>query len=101
MKSLIPFLLIPLPCTSHAGYFVEKSMYVETYLAVGKGLTLEKAKQDAQTAIPVPTKCVIFEPNGKQNSPAFQCMGGGVWTEGNECLGNEVQYNLPLRKIEQ
>jgi hypothetical protein len=93
--------LLLLPAVSHAGYFVEKSMYVTTYLAVGTGTTLEIAKRDARDAIPAPNKWITFEPNSNQFSPQYQCVGGERWSEKDECSGGEIQYFLPLRRVEQ
>ena len=75
-------------------------MYVETYLAVGRGKTRIEALNDAMKAIPAPTKSVSYEPNSQWASPAIQCLESGVWTAENECYGNEIQFTIPLKKTE-
>jgi len=87
--------------SSFAGFFVDKSMYTETYLAIGRGHTRLEAVNDAMKAIPAATKYIKYEPNSSWNSPVIQCLESGVWTEARECDGNEIQYIIPLRKIEQ
>jgi hypothetical protein len=101
MKKLTGITLLLLSQTSYAGVFVDKSMYVETYLAVGHGKTKAEAMSDAQNAIPEATKRLKYEPNSQWASPAIQCLESGVWTEENECYGNDIQYIIPLKKIEQ
>lgn len=86
---------------AHAGYFVEKALFVDTYVAVGRGRTLKEARDDAYSAIPKATKYRFYDVNSVNRSPGFQCLETGVWTEKDECgeLG-EIQYVLPLRRIE-
>jgi hypothetical protein len=70
-------------------------------LVVGFGKTRALASADAMKAIPAPTRRVIYEPNSSWASPAIQCVGSGVWSEDHECNGGDVQYVIPLKKIEQ
>lgn len=105
MKKLwILLLLAPLlaPLTSRAGMFVDKSLYVTTYLAVGKGKTLAEAERDARSAIPAPASTLFYEPDSSYSSPAFQCVDAGFfWTEKNECGGADVQETIPLRRVQR
>jgi hypothetical protein len=96
------FLLLLVPLSSHAGMFVDKSLYVTRYLAVGKGKTLAEAERDARSAIPAPTPTLFYEPDSSHNSPEYQCVDAGFfWSERNECGGADVQETIPLRRIQR
>lgn len=101
MRSTVILALVLASQVASAGVFVDKGMYIETYLVVGHGKTRVEAMKDAMDAIPKATKYLRYEPNSEQASPAMQCLESGVWTEQNECQGDLIQYTVPLRKVQQ
>jgi hypothetical protein len=98
---MIKLFVLLFSLNSQAGLFVSKSLYVDTYLVIGNGKTLEAAKKDAMSAIPKATKYLYYEANTNWSSPALQCVDNLVWSEKDECGGGLVQYELPLKKVMQ
>ena len=101
MRLLFSIMILLIGVDAFAGYFVEKGLFVETFIVVGRGKTRIDAMEDAKRAIPQATKYVRYEPNTNWTSPSLQCMEGGVWNEKDECMGNDIQYVIPLKRGEQ
>ena len=88
------------PCVGNSGSYLQKKMYSTTNIAVGVGSSLEKAIEDAKSAIPHDTKEIFYEPDSNFNSPQYQCLNDVIWTEKDECWeGGSVQYVIPLRRV--
>lgn len=95
MKTLTVLFILGLVKSSQAGFFIEKNLYLENSLAVGRGSTVQIARNDALQAIPKG-----FKEDSNHNSPAYQCANSNLaWTEESECNGNEIQMVIPLVKI--
>lgn len=93
MKVLVSLLVVAAVHPAFAGIFMEKGMYVISDMTVGYGATLDEARKDANSAIPVGYKVAR-----EINSPAVDCTGNEIWNADNHCSTEKVRYVLPLKK---